>query len=261
MRSMPGRDAAVRRRAVAQRPQQEAEALLGLLGREADRRRARAAAVRAVDPDRARTPSRRRSARSRRPRTRPRPDRSRPSASCSRIGRGERMVLGLPAAIVLVPLEEREVDHEEEPPGARRPIRLEAPRQMRPQAPEHALDDRARVGRDERDRAGPAPGGLADRVDLLGPAGTSRSASAPRPRLSKIRYASPFPPHSLANSASVVEVLARERIRGAGHAQRAHARRRPATAPREDAEPGLAHGVGDVRRSRARSAGRACREP
>ena len=129
----------MRRRAEAQRAQEEAEALLGLVGSDPDHVQHARLQVGAVDADR------------------PRGhleavqhhvvglggDRARIALEqmlVLALGRREGVVLGRPAAALLVLLEEREVDDEEELPL---PVgdQLEAAREMRAQGAEHALDD------------------------------------------------------------------------------------------------------------------------
>ena len=122
---------------------------------------------------------------------------------------------------------------------------LEAARQVRAQRAEHALDDRLRVGGDERHRA---------RARRPRPSRIASISASPRnfaigertlPSASKMRYASPLPPHSLRELGELVEVLARERLGRTGHAQAAHDAA-GADGAREDAELGARHLLADV---------------
>ena len=134
--------------------------------------------------------------------------------------RRERVVLGRPARAVLGLLEEREVDDEEELPGPGR-NQLEAPREVRPQRAEHALDDWLGVGGDERDRAGHGSRGLAQRGDLrLGEELRDRRAHAAVGLEDQVRE--PLAAPLLGELGELVEVLARERARAARDAQAAH---------------------------------------
>ena len=174
----PHRDAAVRRGAEAQRPQQEAEARLGLLGGDADHRQRPLLQVGAVDADRAAAglvavddevvglrQHRAGIGLQQRLVLRPR--------------RREDVVLGHPALLVRVEVVGREVDDPGERPGALGD-QLEALRQVRPQRAEHALHHRPLVGGEEdrvalRRRPSPRAGRRAPPRR-----GTWRSASAPR---------------------------------------------------------------------------------
>ena len=129
------------------------------------------------------------------------------------------MVLGRPAAPLLVLLEEREVDHEEELPLARGD-QLEAPREVRAQGAEHALDDGRASAAMNATEPGSAPEASriaatsASREELR-----DRRAHAPVGLEDQVREALAAP--LLGELGELVVVLARERLGGAGDAQAA----------------------------------------
>ena len=183
------RDAAVRRRAVGERLQQEAEALLRLLGFDAERLEDLLLDVGPVDSDRAATQL---------PAVEDDVIGARAPAAGIAVevaaGRGERVVQRVPASLRLVPLEHREVDDPEAVVAGGLALG-----DVRAQAAEHARGDLGAVGREEDhvavlrlDRGG-------RRSRSRRRSGTSRSASAsrrprPRPRPSPSRPAtSPSP--------------------------------------------------------------------
>ena len=193
----PVGDAAVRRRAVAQRLEQEAEALLGLLGR---RSRARANTRRCTsrvgDTDRAAAE------------LLAVPDDvvgERPGGAgvvgveLAR-GRGERVVQRVPALLVLVPLEQRPVDDPEEPLLAVGD-QLEALGEVEPQ-----------LGRAPRSATGRLVGDDQQQVALLGAERLVQAASSSsernfavgerQPSPSRNAQTSPFAPSSWARSIS-----------------------------------------------------------
>ena len=159
------------------------------------------------------------------------------------LGRRERMVLRRPAAPLLVLLEEREVDHEEELPLARGD-QLEAPREVRSQGAEHALDhDHASAAMNATEPR-LRPRGLADRRHLaLGEELLDRRAHAPVGLEDEVRE--PLAAPLLGELGELVVVLARERLGGARDAQAAN----DATGrdgAREHAELGVRHLRADV---------------
>ena len=145
----PVGDAAVRRRAVAKRLEQEAEALLGLVAASipsAANTLLLHVGVGGCGSSRRRAPSR--SRRRRRPRARRRPGRS---GSSSPVGRGERMVERVPALLVLVPLEQRPVDDPAAARCASASDQVEALGQVAAAAaPSTRVGDRRLVGDDEQ---------------------------------------------------------------------------------------------------------------
>ena len=110
----PERDAAVRRRAVLERLEEEAEAQLRLLVADAEPLEDARLQRGVVDSDAAAADLRSRSARGRRPWRAPRPDRSRACRMSSSSGDGERVVHRIPAAVLAVPFEQRKIGDPEE---------------------------------------------------------------------------------------------------------------------------------------------------
>ena len=144
----------------------------------------------------------------------------------------ERVVHGRPALLVLVPLEQREVGHPEEPPGFA-VDQLELAAEVQPQRAEHARDHGRLVGAEEhgRGRLGPERRQL-----LLGEELRNRRAHLALLVEHEVRET--FRPPFLGERLQPVELCARELLRDA---QVAHRRR-----VREDAELRPARQLGRV---------------
>ena len=137
------------------------------------------------------------------------------SASPSGVRPRERMVHGVPALELLVPLEHREVGHPERTASASSSISSSSRPRCEPQRAEHARDHRRLVGGEEHRRARAR---LRNASSSASRRGTSRSASAPRrPRRRRGRRAPSRPTASRPPRASRAR-RARARAARAGSA-------------------------------------------
>ena len=239
----PEREPAVRRRAVAQRVEQEAEARLRLLLGDAERGEHLLLDLGAVDTDRAAADL-----------DAVDHDVVAARAQRARVGEvagrgGERMVHRVPAALGLVVLEHREVDDPQHVVAALGD-EAEAPRQLQPQRAERRRRDLRLVG-DEQQQVAGAAGELAGHGVALLVAQELRGRRAPRAVLLHERPHEPAGAVALDVLGQRVELrarhLARAGVEPADHAARLeHAREHLELGPRQLAARG--------RRARGRSA-------